>query len=253
MDGQVRLIQSVQRAMDIFNCFDENHSTLSLNEISHKLNLNINTTRGIMNTLVYNDYIYHDLEHNKYSLGPLFITKAKHANIPQVAKIKRIATNYLNTIAEKYKFTAYLQFISNDKIHTVETIESDAAYYMMTTRAHRFSPLHASASGKILLAFMKESKKLRLIDEIRFEKYTEFTILDKRNLLTELEEIKNSGYSMERQEVTIGISSIATPLFQDEALMGTISVVSSTMMIDEMAEDCIQDLKKYAQEISAQI
>ncbi|SQC98502.1 IclR helix-turn-helix domain [Fusobacterium necrophorum subsp. necrophorum] len=52
----MKVIQSIQRAINILNCFDQNNLVLSLNEISQKLDLNINTTRGLVNSLVVNNF-----------------------------------------------------------------------------------------------------------------------------------------------------------------------------------------------------
>ena len=57
MEKEVRLIQSIQRAFDIINCFSEQSPKLTLPKISEMLSLNINTTRGIVNTLVANGYL----------------------------------------------------------------------------------------------------------------------------------------------------------------------------------------------------
>ena len=50
-------IQSLQRATDILNCFTAKEPSLSLAQISQKTGLNINTTRGLVNTLVHEDLI----------------------------------------------------------------------------------------------------------------------------------------------------------------------------------------------------
>ena len=73
MEKEVRLIQSIQRAFDIINCFSDQTPKLTLPKISEMLSLNINTTRGIVNTLVANGYLEHDGEANIYTLGPVFI------------------------------------------------------------------------------------------------------------------------------------------------------------------------------------
>ena len=57
MEKEVRLIQSIQRAFNIIDCFNNDNTELSLPQISEKVKLHINTTRGIVNTLVANGYL----------------------------------------------------------------------------------------------------------------------------------------------------------------------------------------------------
>ena len=52
MKKNQRLIQSLSRAFAIIDCFDEEHKELTLNDISDMVALNINTTRGLVQTLV---------------------------------------------------------------------------------------------------------------------------------------------------------------------------------------------------------
>ena len=59
MEKSINVIQSIQRAINILNCFNQNELELSLNVISEKVKLNINTTRGLVNSLVANKLIYH--------------------------------------------------------------------------------------------------------------------------------------------------------------------------------------------------
>ena len=75
-EKEVRVIQSVQRAIDIINCFDEHELKLTLPQISAKLELNINTVRGLVNTLVANGYLEHVADGNCYMLGLAFLPKA---------------------------------------------------------------------------------------------------------------------------------------------------------------------------------
>ena len=55
----VKLIQSVQRSIDILNCFTDASPRLSISEISQRVDLNINTTRGLINTLTANGLLIH--------------------------------------------------------------------------------------------------------------------------------------------------------------------------------------------------
>ena len=66
MEKSINVIQSIQRAINILNCFNQNELELSLNVISEKVKLNINTTRGLVNSLVANKLIYHNKKNNTY-------------------------------------------------------------------------------------------------------------------------------------------------------------------------------------------
>lgn len=144
MKENIRVIQSIQRAFDIINCFNENKPSLSINEISRDLSLHINTTRGIVNTLVYNGYLIHDPEENKYSLGLVFIPKADLVNINYVDRIKEIVRPHLNYISNKYQVSGRLQLVSKYQIYTVDTVNPEDSRYLLLTRLDTPFPLNFS-------------------------------------------------------------------------------------------------------------
>ena len=69
-------IQSIQRAVQILDCFTPTDPSLPLSAISEKTGLNINTTRGLVNTLVESQLLLRDRETGYYKLGYYFVTKA---------------------------------------------------------------------------------------------------------------------------------------------------------------------------------
>ena len=65
MAAKYKLIQSLSRAFAIIDCFTTDKKELTLNEISETLELNINTTRGLVQTLLHYDYLSYDKELNR--------------------------------------------------------------------------------------------------------------------------------------------------------------------------------------------
>ena len=64
-----RQIQSVQRAVNILNCFTATNPALTLGQISSRLNLNKGTVHGILNTLRNNGYISQNMACLLYTSG----------------------------------------------------------------------------------------------------------------------------------------------------------------------------------------
>lgn len=249
MSSNVRLIQSIQRAIDIINCFSVSEPTLSINEISKELSLHINTTRGIINTLVYNGYLRHDTLENKYSLGLVFIPKAELVNTSSLDRIKEIIKPYLFEIANKYQVSSRLQLISKQKIFTVDTVNPENSRYILLTRMDTPFPLNATSSGKLYLYYADNKEKENYLNNINPTKYTEKTIIHRSELEKELEFIGINGYSIEKEEIGLGISSIAIPLIdKSETLIGTISITATNAIIDKVKNNVLMDMKKASDE-----
>jgi DNA-binding IclR family transcriptional regulator len=75
---------------------------------------------------------------------------------------------------------------------------------------HRW-PLHASSTGKVLLAEMPVEKVLALLPE-KLEAYTEYTITDRATLLRELQQIREQGFGVIDNELEEGLLSLSRPV-----------------------------------------
>ena len=250
----IRVIQSIQRAIDIINCFNESELALSINEISNKISLHVNTTRGIINTLVYNGFLRHDPVENKYSLGFIFIPKAELVSSSSVDDIKEVVRPYLTNLANKHQVSARLQLVSNhNNIFTVDTVNPENSRYILLTRLDTQFPLNATSSGKLYLYYSEKKeieKYLANLNESDHTRYTEKTILNSEELRKELEFIEKNGYSLENEEISIGISSIAVPLFNKfNKFIGTISITAMDAIIEKVYEQVIVDMKNASEEI----
>lgn len=241
---QPKLIQSIQRAINIIDCFSEAKNILSLVEISEKLELNINTTRGIVQTLVYNGYLYHDENTNTYSLGLMFLEKGRFVETSYKIKLEDTYLKLLEYIANKYKVSTRLQAVSNNKIMTIKRIDPENSVYLIMSKTTNFL-LNAMASGKLLLYYMSENEKNKFLENIPSEKLTPNTIIDKDSLIKELNFIEKNGFSKEIEEIDYVISSIAYPILDRNTLVGTISITSSTQVINKVYKKVIEDIKKY--------
>ena len=252
---KVRVIQSIQRAFDIINCFDGvESSSLTLHDISERLDLNINTSRGIVNTLLVNGYLEHNIEKGNYSLGLVYLSKADLVNGSQMESIRSFSRPYLDEIAQKYEASARLQLVSNNNIFTVETVNPDGSHYIIFTKMYQAFPLYATASGKLFLHYLPKEQRQALINRMDLKSFTKNTIVDKKVLLHELEAIGKRGYSTENEEIGRGVSGIAVPItiFKD-TLFGTISVTAFSSIVDGMPKEAIDDLYKAANIIAKRV
>jgi DNA-binding IclR family transcriptional regulator len=74
-------------------------------------------------------------------------------------------------------------------------------------------PLHATAVGKVLLAFEETSLREALLAE-PLERRTDSTHVDVTALRSELEVVRERGFALTLNEVRRGSASIAVPIFQ---------------------------------------
>lgn len=245
-----KLIQSVQRAVDILDCFTAVVPGLTINEISDMTKLNINTARGLINTLVANKLLLYDEMRNCYRLGNYFIGKAdiiQKQTKEYILMFKSLADKISNT----YHITSSLQMVSQDEIFSVYCAYPNSTAYYITLSEYSDLPIYATSSGKLLLAYTILPENPHYLDTRVLTPYTPHTIVDATHLQKHLQDIKEKQYSWEMEEFNLDVGSIAVPIFNLTGhLTATISATSFVKQIPSIKDPLLLDLKKAAQTIT---
>lgn len=250
LNQSIKIIQSVQRSIDILNCFNDTSHHLSLNDISQRVQLNINTTRGLINTLTVNGLLIHDKINNLYSLGFYFIGKANIIQ-KQVESYITSAKSYVNTIAEKYHVTASLQLVNQHQIYSIYCAYPSNTAYTIILSEYSSLPLYATSSGKLLILYNLYDNNKLSIKNFEFKKYTPYTIMSAEALIKNLDEIRKNKYASEIEEFELGVSSMAVPILnQSNQLIATVSTTFFVNNLINIKDSLLVDLTEIANEIS---
>lgn len=114
-------------------------------------------------------------------------------------------------------------------------------------------PLHATASGKLFLAFMKPSERKRLLQAAPLSKNTEQTITSLDELEEQLKHIRKEGVGFDNEELLAGMVAISVPVFNPaKRICFTVAVHAPTSRknLDDLRE-CIPALRRAAESLSA--
>lgn len=195
------IIRSVQRAIDILNCFQEKELTLT--EISKETGLAKSTTTRLLATLEENKFVEKDLTSGKYRLGKQLYFLGYRAG--QSIELKEVAKKTMLRLRDQLKETVNLYIKDGEHRVCIQQYESLQSVKHMVQIGQRL-PLTVGASGKILLAY--ESRKF--IEEM-MEK--QVMVKSKLALLSELNEITIENYAISIEEREKGTSAAAAPIF----------------------------------------
>lgn len=247
---QVKLIQSVQRSIDILNCFTDASPRLSINEISQRVGLNINTTRGLTNTLTANGLLIHDKTNNIYSLGFYFMGKANVIQ-KQVESYITMSKSLVDAIANKYHISASLQLVNQNQIYSIYcAYPINTAYYIILSE-YSILPKYATSSGKLLMLYNLLDNDENAFKNLEFKQFTPRTIMDVETLKASLEEIRKNRYACEIEEFALGVGSMAVPIFDpNNQLVATVSATFFVHSLPTIKDNLLIDLKNIAATVS---
>ena len=115
-------------------------------------------------------------------------------------------------------------------------------------------PMHASAAGKIFLAYMPEYERESIIKKTGLKAYTTKTITDPEILDEELMAIRLRGYAVNDCECDEEVS-IASPIFGfGDKIVGVVSIAGEpSRLTDRQIKKLIQPLIKYGQLLSEMV
>jgi IclR family transcriptional regulator, pca regulon regulatory protein len=82
----------------------------------------------------------------------------------------------------------------------------------MTIDLYRRLPAHATALGKVLLAYLPEHREQSVVEEMTLEALTPFTITDRRRLLEDLQHVRSRALALEDREHLPHRRCIAAPV-----------------------------------------
>ncbi len=212
-----KTIASVKKAIDVIEYIAYSEKEVGVTEISNGLDYGISATYHLLNTLKECNIIVQNERTKKFKLG------LKLWQIGMLAygqnHISISLKPYLKKLKELTGETANLTIMDNYKIVYIAQEESDRLVKMFTTTGAT-APLHCTAAGKILLAYKPKEVQELILDKIELTKYTDNTIMTKRDLVEEISEIRKNGYGFDREERELGVSCIGAPIFDlnDEAI-----------------------------------
>jgi DNA-binding IclR family transcriptional regulator len=199
--------KAIGRALDALDCFEDGETTLSLVEISKLRGFPESSLFRILLTLEAHGYIVRTTD-GSYKLAPKLLF-GKLYNRAQ--KLRDIVHPFLKQLNTEFNESASMGFLFQDRIEVIDTLEA-IQEIRRTNTLGRVLPPHCSSIGKAIVAFQERGVIDRILRINGLSQRTEKTITDHLQLLGEYEKIRNSGYSVDREESVPGGVCFGAPL-----------------------------------------
>lgn len=113
-------------------------------------------------------------------------------------------------------------------------------------------PLHALASGKVILAEFADERIERFIEQKGLAPHAKNTITDREALFAELEAVRERGYALNDEEYMDGLFGVAVPVYTpDDELLGSLGLFGPTSRFTDeyLHDDLINRLRDKASEV----
>jgi DNA-binding IclR family transcriptional regulator len=202
-------VESVKRAFSILHCFSLDRPELGVTEISRELGVHKSTVSRLLSTLESERIVIQSSESGRYRLGVGLLELSGLVTLH--ADLRRVARPFMDQLAQLTQETVNLAVLEGDEAVNIEHITPFGRRVMNIGWVGRRTPLHASSTGKVLMAYLPRSE-LDSILKKPLTKFTEHTLIEPPKLQAAMALIREQGYAIGLEELEIGLNSVAAPI-----------------------------------------
>ena len=203
------LTLTVLKALDVLELLASTEEPTTVAEVARRCGLSRPTAYRLLNTLRHRHYVTNN-DDGHYQLGPRLLTLT--SNLLESLDLHQIADPELQRLMQLSNETTHFAILDHTEALYVGKVESTQPVRMYSTVGARI-PLHCTAIGKAILAFLPADDLAILLDLITLDRRTPNTITDKAVLTSHLELVREQGYAIDDIENEEGIRCIGAPVF----------------------------------------
>jgi DNA-binding IclR family transcriptional regulator len=207
------------RVFAVLDAFMSTPDRLTLSEVAARSGLPVSTAYRLVGELTRWGGLERG-EDNRYQVGIRLWELGQHA----ARELTDVARPFLQDLFE----------VTRENVHLCVRVGADALYLQrfygsrrvpLTAQVGGRLPLHATAAGKVLLAYEEEwVRKAYLAGTM--ERRTAFTITEPGRLSRDLAAARRRGYAVTNEEIRLGGCSVAVPVLgRDGAVTAAIGMV----------------------------
>jgi DNA-binding IclR family transcriptional regulator len=244
------VVNSVQHAARIMRILAASADPMTMSDVARRINLSKTATYHLLKTLEIEKFVARDsgaryrLSWGVYELGSAVIRSID---------LTRVARVHVDKLAANTGEVVLIGIVDEGTVLYLDRVASTGATSMLASAGRR-TALHATASGKLLLAYERESFVQATIDA-GLPRRTAATICDAEALRAELGRIRICGYATCWKEFDNALSSVAAPLIDYSGrVIAALAIAGSSKRITQAAlPGILEQLAATAESISAEL
>ena len=199
---------ALAKGLDILNLIASSPHPLRFSEIQKSSGIPKPTLARILRTLLAYQLIKQNEKDNFYTVGNRFLELAHRAW--ETFDLRTAASTELERLSSLTGETVAVCQLDGDAVQYLDH-RSSGGLSVQVLQNQR-SPLHATAAGKALLAFISSNTQRSAINIIDFQRFTKNTICDVEAFRAELGITQARGYAISIEEHSEGVAAVATPV-----------------------------------------
>ncbi|MDQ8705006.1 IclR family transcriptional regulator [Streptomyces sp. LHD-70] len=227
--GPAGSVQSVDRAISAMESLAR-HGEAGVSEIAEELGVHKSTAFRLLGVLEQRGLVNQSADRGKYYLGAGVLRLAGAAAARM--DISQEGAPVCRDLADELGETVNIAILDDDAAVNIMQARGSASVTAQNWLGRR-TPLHATSSGKVLLAHLPPTLREGLLAR-SLPRFTAHTVVSAAALRAELAEVGGQDFAAAVEELEIGLASVAAPArSHDGKVLGAISVSGPVYRLTE--------------------
>lgn len=229
--GAVTGVGVLEKAMGLLNIVSSARNPMTFTELLGTSNLPKATLHRILATLMREGLLRHDPYSKTYRLGFRLLELAHE--VWSDFDLRLAAQDEMVRLRDALIETTLLSVLDGNSVVLVASEEA-ARDSSQKSKVGLRLPLHATAVGKAILAYLDPQRQMTLLQAMPMEACTGRTLTSLQVLRSELDLTRARGYAIEFSEYADGVVGVAAPIFDIEGRpIGAVGVSSRAERMSE--------------------
>jgi DNA-binding IclR family transcriptional regulator len=243
-------VHSVQLAIDVLEAVAFADEELGVTQIAERLHMTKGSVHRHLQTLVDRGYLAQNSTTSRYTIGPRSRLLARHA--PE-EDLVLLAEGPMRQLRDALGHPIVLSEMTPRGALVLNTLSGMAPIEIGVRPGSELS-FHASAQGKVMLAFAPQPFRMRVLAQ-PLQRLTDKTVTSVRKLEQQLLDIARLGFVSAPEEAMLGLNAIAAPIFDEQdACIASIAIVASIQFLPEKPRQSdVAQLIETARQISRKL
>jgi DNA-binding IclR family transcriptional regulator len=211
---------------------------LSAPELAASLQIDERTARRMLRRLAVEGYVDRSGDDPRRFRSSLRLASLGRQLVEHDPLVRQCAPS-VSALARATGATAHLWIPSYHDVVCVLHAEPTTCAAEPEPMLRELLPAHASAGGKVLLAYRPHWRASLLAHGLK--RHTRRTIVDSRDLGAEMERIRSRGYATDDGERGADMASIASPVFAGDDAVASIGVSADATVPSASGRDALVD------------
>lgn len=221
---------SLDRALAVLECVAQQPGGLNQSEIAARLDLSKNFVYRAVQALTAHGYLNRDAE-KRFTLSGKLITLS--APVVDDVPLTEAALPAMRWLSAETGEAAHLGILNGDSGLVLERVIGSAPIKFYVERGTRF-PVHTSAPGKCIAAFLPEPDREELLASLDYTAYQPWSIANREDFERCLEKVRADGFAVDAGEHLEGHHCVGAPILDAEGTpVASLWITGPSMRLSE--------------------